>query len=126
MSNNKEILFKDLSYKVIGACFKVHTQLGSCLPEHVYNRALELEFQQLDILCTSQEQFPVHYNDQHVGIFYTDLIIDNKIILELKVDNGLTIHHQAQLFAYIRITGLHVGYLVNFGLKSLVFKRLVL
>jgi GxxExxY protein len=126
MSNKKEILFKDLSYKIIGACFKVHSRLGSCLPEHVYQRALELEFAELGIPYTSQQQLPVHYRDQHIGHFFSDLIVDNKIILELKVDDRFTIHHQAQLFTYLRVAGLHVGYLVNFGLKSLAFKRLIL
>ena len=126
MTFHKGFLFKELSYKVIGACFKVHSALGCALPEHCYNRALVYEFERLGIPCSNQVHFPVLYNDLDVGVFYTDLIIDSKIILELKSADKLISNHFAQLFTYLRVTKLKVGYLVNFGTRSLQYKRLIL
>lgn len=122
----KEFMYKDLSYKIIGAAFKVHRALGSHLPEHTYEGALIIEFNMLNITCVRQQQWEVHYNDLHVGHFFTDIVVDNKVILELKSDERLTSNHEAQLFTYLRCSGLKVGYLLNFGYKSLQFKRLIL
>jgi GxxExxY protein len=113
MTNNKEYLFKELSYKVIGACFRVHSALGCALPEHCYQRALVHEFELLGIPCSSEEHFPVYYKELGVGLFYSDLIIDNKIILELKSSDKLIANHFAQLLTYLRVTKLKVGYLVS-------------
>jgi len=123
---NKEFLFKDLSFTIIGASFKIHRALGSHLPEHVYEHALLIELRRLGIYCTEQQHFDIHYDGQHVGHFYTDIIVDQKVILELKSDDKLTTNHESQLFTYMRTTGLHVGYLINFGTKSVQFKRLIL
>ena len=126
MSNNYEIYYKELSYKVIGACFTVHSRLGPGLPEHCYKHALVLEFQGLHIPCSQESKFAVNYNDEHVGFFFTDLIIDNKIVLELKVDDKITQHHLSQLHCYLHVTKLKLGYLINFGARRLQYKRLVL
>ena len=122
----KNILFKELSYTILGIAFKVHTKIGAALPEHVQHHALEQELTTSGIPFTSQECHQVYYNGSIVGHFYTDIIVDNKIILELKSDECFTQGHHSQLFTYLRVTGLHVGYLLNFGTKSLSFKRLVL
>ena len=122
----KNILFKELSYTILGIAFKVHTKIGAALPEHVYHHALEQELTASGIPFTSQECHQVYYNGSNVGHFFTDIIVDNKIILELKSDECFTQGHHSQLFTYLRVTGLHVGYLLNFGTKSLCFKRLIL
>ena len=79
----KEIYYKELSYQIIGAAFTVHRKLGSALPEHCYQRALQYEFHYNHVPFTSQQKFEVHYDNDYCGHFLTDLIIDNKIILEL-------------------------------------------
>jgi GxxExxY protein len=126
MSNNKEILFKELSYQVIGIAFKIHTKLGSALPEHCYHHAFEHELALMGIPFTTQQVHQVYYDNNNVGHFFSDLVIDNKIILELKSDASITSNHVAQLFTYLRVTRLKVGYIINFGYKSLQFKRLIL
>jgi len=123
---NKDFMFKELSFSIIGASFKVHSKLGSHLPEHVYEHSLVLELTKLGIKTTEQQRFDVSYDGQRVGQFFTDIVVDDKIILELKSDERLTVNHESQLFTYLRTTGLHIGYLLNFGNKSLQFKRLVL
>ena len=122
----KNILFKELSDTIIGIAFKVHTKIGSALPEHCYHHALEQEMLAHSIPYTSQQCHQVYYNGSNVGHFFSDIIVDNKIILELKSSDCITQGYIAQLFTYLRISGLRVGYLLNFGTKSLGFKRLVL
>jgi GxxExxY protein len=122
----KDFIFKELSYSIIGAAFRVHSSLGSHLPEHCYEHALVIEFARLGVPCVEQKKFEIYYNGQHCGHFFTDIVVDNRIILELKSDERLTANHESQLFTYLRSSGLRVGYLLNFGYKSLQFKRLIL
>ena len=112
MTNN--FLYHDLSHQIIGCAFKVQSALGSHLPEHCYEHALILELNKSGIPCVEQQRFEVYYNDAHVGHFFTDVIVDNKIVLELKSDERLTTNHESQLFTYPRVTKLKVGYLLNF------------
>ena len=126
MNNNTNILFKDLSYTIIGIAFKVHSKLGCALPEYCYSRALVHEFIKQDIPHTHQKRHDVNYDCEYVGHFFTDLIIDDKIILELKSDLKITPNHYAQLFTYLRTTHFKVGYIINFGSRHLQFKRLIL
>lgn len=123
---SKEIIFKQLSFDTIGVCLHVHSVLGPGLPEICYNKALLSEFSSRGIACSYQESFDVSYKGIHVGFFRTDLVVDNKIIVELKVAERITVNHESQLFTYLKTTGLKVGYVVNFGLKKLEFKRLVM
>ena len=125
MTNNN-ILYRDLSYQIIGLAFKVHAKIGSALPEHIYHHSLEQELLASGIPYTSQERHDVYYNHEQIGHFFSDIIVDSKIILELKSDETITQGHLSQLFTYLRVTGYRVGYLLNFGTKSLSFKRLIL
>ena len=120
------IYHKELSDIIIGTAFRVHTKLGSGLPEACYERALLHDFFMQDILAVRQQKFDVHYDNELVGHFYTDIVVENKIILELKSDERITDNHISQLMTYLRVTNYKVGYLLNFGARSLIFKRLIL
>ena len=120
-----KLLYADLSHKVIGLCFKVHSGLGCGLPEYLYHRALMREFVFTDLLCTSEELCDVDYLGETLGVFRTDIIVENKIILELKSVDKLTPSFESQLLTYMTVTGLKVGFLINFGVKSLKFKRFI-
>ena len=124
--NNKEILFKELSYHIIGAAFKVHSTLGCGFHESCYAQALSLEFLSLNIPYTQQERFDVYYFNNFCGYLLTDMIVDHSIILELKSAETITSSHIAQLLSYLRATKLKVGYILNFGSRSLGFKRIIL
>lgn len=126
MKNNNNILFKDLSYKIIGIAFKIHRLLGPGLPEHCHEHALSIELFNLNIPTTFQQHHELFYNNDYVGHFFTDIIVDNKIILELKSDNSITSSHISQLITYLKATRLKVGYVVNFGSLHLQFKRVIL
>ena len=123
---DKDILFKELSYHIIGAAFTVHRVMGCGFPESCYDHALTIELRRLAIPFTQQERFDVYYQEEHCGFLVTDFIIDRKIILELKSCEAITPSHLAQLFSYLRATKLKVGYVLNFGSRSLGFKRLIL
>ena len=120
------ILFRELSYQVIGASFTVLTRLGCSLPESCYEQALMLEFARLGIPAVHQQYFDVYYDGARVGHMYLDIIVDNSIVLELKSADRIISLHESQLLTYLRVSKLRVGYIVNFGYKSLQFRRMVL
>jgi GxxExxY protein len=124
--HTKDILYKDLSYTIIGTAMEVHRKLGCALPEQIYNKALALEFTKLGIPCDRERYYKVAYDQEMLGKFFVDLLIDNKIILELKSDERITLNHESQLFTYLHISGIRVGYVLNFGVRKLQFKRLIL
>ena len=124
--NNKDFLYKELSFAIIGASFTIHRAMGPGFPESCYGHALSIELQRLGIPFTQQESFDVYYHDELCGHLITDFIIERKIILELKSSDAISSNHIAQLLSYLRATRLKVGYVINFGAKSVQFKRLIL
>ena len=125
MSNNN-ILYKELSYIIVGAAFTVHRSMRCGFPESCYQHALSIELKRLGLSFTQQESFDVYYLDELCGHLITDMIVDSKILLELKSSESITPSHVAQLFSYLRATRLKVGYILNFGSRSLQFQRLIL
>jgi GxxExxY protein len=123
----KQILFKDLSDTIIGIAFKVHAKLGSYLPELVYERSMIIELNKQNIPAVHQQRYEVCYDtDEPVGHFYADIVVDNKIILELKSSDKITTNHFAQLYTYLRVSKIKLGYIINFGTRHMQFKRLIL
>lgn len=119
-----EILFSALSYAIIGAAMEVHRILGPGFLEAVYQAALEHELTLRGIPFEHQKQLPVVYKDQLIGVYIADLVIDGKVILELKAVSRLTPAHEAQAHHYLTATGLHLAILLNFGAESLQQKRI--
>ena len=113
----------DLTKQIIGAGMSVHRALGPGLDEKIYANApsLELAAQSLDF--TRQQQFPVFYRDKIVGRLITDLIVENKVVVEAKVASTISDLHTAQTLGYPSITGLQIGLILNFQSASLAFKR---
>jgi GxxExxY protein len=126
MSTNSNILYRELSHTIIGIAMRVHTKLGAGLPEICYSRSMALEFDAHDIPYSREFKVIVSYNDEPVGHLIPDIVVDSKIILEFKSDNAIYPHHISQLFSYLHATKLRVGYVLNFGYKSLQFKRLII
>ena len=120
-----EILFKELSFAVIGAAMEVHKVLGPGFLESVYQLALEKELGLRSIPFQHQVELPVSYKETLVGIFKADLIIDNKIIIEIKGRSRLNAAHEAQALHYLAATGLQLAILINFGMSSLEYRRVV-
>lgn len=120
-----EIIFKELSYDVVGAAMEVHRILGPGFLEAVYEEALAHELALRGIPFQKQQRLPLLYKRRIVGDYVADLVIDDKIIVELKAVSRLTRVHEAQAHNYLAATGLSLALLLNFGEASLRQKRIV-
>ena len=121
-----EILFKEESYKIIGACMKVHRELGSGFLEAVYEEALKKEFMNLNIPFESQVKLNIFYNGEQLDKYYkADFICYDEIVLEVKSVSQISNAFYSQLKNYLTATNKRLGILVNFGEASLVYKRIL-
>ena len=120
-----DILFKELSYAVVGAAMEVHRLLGPGFLEAVYQAALAHELALRNIRFEQLKRLPVTYKGVSVGEYVADFVIEGKIILELKAVSTLHPRHEAQAINYLAATGLRLVILLNFGADSLQHKRLV-
>ena len=121
----KNILNKDLSDKIIGAALNVYNILGRGFLEKVYENALCLELKRSNIPYECQKQIKVLYRKQMVGDYISDIVVDNKIILEVKATLETPGYHEAQILNYLKASGLQVGLILNFS-RSVEVKRMVL
>ena len=121
-----EIIFKNESYNVIGACMAVHRELGCGFLEAIYQEALAYEFQLRNIPYVREKQLNVFYKGYFLDKKYqADFICYGSIIIELKAIQALTFLHDSQLINYLKATKMQLGILVNFGQRSLETKRVV-
>lgn len=117
----------ELTYGIIGAAMKVHSTLKYGFLESVYQEALEIELNKLDIPYEREVEIPVYYEGIKLDTkFRADFICYNKIIVELKAIKQLTNIEEAQLINYLKATNYKIGLLINFGEKSLKYKRFIL
>jgi len=123
-----DLLYRDDAYRLIGACLAVHKDKGHGFVEAIYQDALEIELELSGIPFERQRNFSIHYRDRPLKHTYTpDLIGFDKIIIELKAAKALNDEHRAQLLNYLKITGLQLGLLVNFGsYPRLEWERIIL
>jgi GxxExxY protein len=113
----------DLAGQVIGLAMKVHRTLGPGFLESVYQKALLYELAKAGFKVASDQLIQVHYEGVIVGDFKADLIVNDELIVELKAVSGLIVEHEVQLVNYLTATGKDLGLLVNFGGRSLEFKK---
>ena len=116
--------YRPLNEKIIKAFFNVHNTLGPGFLERVYHNALLIELKKLGLKADSEKRFPVPYDNEEVGEYYPDIVVEEKVVVELKASKGLNNDNKAQLIAQLRTTKLLIGFLTNFGLAELEFKRL--
>ncbi len=109
---------------VIGAFFEVYNKLGYGFLEKVYENAMMMELMKRGLSAKSQQPISVFYDEKEVGNYFADIVVDDKVILELKAAEGLREEHEAQLINYLRATDIEVGLLMNFG-KTPQFKKKV-
>lgn len=120
-----EILYKELSFLIIGAAMEVHRILGPGYLEAVYQAALAHELMQRGIPFEQFKRLPVTYKGMLVGDYIADFVVDGKIILEIKAVSEFHPKHEAQAINYLTATKLRLAILLNFGADSLQYKRLV-
>ncbi len=121
-----DVVYKELSYEIMTAVFEVHNILGAGFLEKVYERALLQELTLRGLRVDAQKQIRVFYKDMDIGAYVADLVINGKILLELKAVESLSNLHKAQVLNYLKATGLKLGLLINFGKERVEYKRLVL
>jgi len=120
MSNYK---YGEITEKIIGASFRVHGALKNGFQEVIYQRALELEFKQVNLGYLREFEMPVYYLDQQIGTRRVDFLVEEKISVELKAIIKLEDVHIAQAMNYLEAYNLEIGLLINFGAKKLEFHR---
>ena len=113
---------KELTERIIACAFKVHQGLGAGFLEKVYENAMLIELQKCGIRVRQQTPIAVTYENQHVGEYFADLLVEDKVICELKAAQMLMPEHEMQLVNYLAATGINTGLLLNFG-KSVAVKR---
>jgi len=116
---------KELTAKIIDCAYKVHRELGFGFLESVYQNALVIELTKADLKVEQEKRIQVYYGTQVVGDFVADILVEEKVILELKSVNQVHPAHEAQLINYLKATGMEVGLLINFG-EQVEIKRKVL
>ncbi len=123
MGTDKDGLYKDLTYKIIGALYEVHNKLGPSHKENIYHKAVAVEFRDRKIKFEEEKALAVNYKDQKIGSYRPDFIIDNKVILEIKAVPLITKAMLNQAFYYIKGTSYELVLLANFGTPKLTIRR---
>jgi len=112
-----------LIQKIISASFIVHNQLGSGFLEKIYEKALAIELRKQNIDFQTQYPIDVYYDDLKIGDYFADLFVDNRLVVELKAVEILSVAHEKQLINYLSATKTDDGLLINFGATSVQVKR---
>jgi len=113
----------ELTKKIIGCTYKVYNKLGFGFLESVYEKSLLFELQREGLQAKTQEPIKVYYEDMIVGDFIADIIVNNKVLVELKSVKKLNKAHEVQLVNYLTATKIDIGLLINFGEERVEIKR---
>lgn len=114
---------EDLTRRIIAAAMKVHSALGNGFQEVIYQRALEIEFPYHNLTFEREKEMSIHYRGHEIGTRRVDFFVENLIMVELKAVIQLEDAHLAQAMNYLEAYKMEIGLLINFGTKSLQFKR---
>ena len=124
-TGEKDFSLQPVTQHLIGAAFEVHNILGFGFLEKVYQRALQVELQLRGVKVELEPKIQVQFKGVIVGDYAADLLVEGKIIVELKTDATYQSLHEAQLLNELRGTGIKLGYLINFGREKVEYKRMV-
>ena len=125
-TNENKILYKDLSYKIVGLAMQVHNKPGFGFSEKVYENSTMILFRREGIQAKQQTPITVYFEGEVVGDYYADILVEDKIILELKSAEEIADAHRSQVLNYLKATGLQLAIILNFGKEGLEYERLVL
>ena len=124
MTNNS-YRYSDVTGRIIGVAMKVHTTLGNGFQEVIYQRALAIELGTQGLVFQRELEMPIFYAGEQIGTRRVDFLVEDKVLVELKAVSVLEDVHLAQAINYLEAYRLEVGLLLNFGAKSLEFRRLI-
>ena len=115
--------YREITKRIIKAFYKVHDTLGPGFLEEAYHKALLIELRKQFHDVESEKSFPVLYDEQRVSEYVPDILVEHKVIIEVKAVKELNENHKAQIISQLRVSGILIGFLVNFARKELEFKR---
>ena len=124
-NKNAASQFNDCTSKIIGSAMRVHSALGNGFQEVIYQRALEIEMSLEGLGFVREMEMPIFYREEHIGTRRVDFFVEGEIMVELKAIIELEDVHLAQAINYLEAYNIKTGLLINFGSKSLQFKRLL-
>ena len=122
-TDHNDSKYKELTEKIIGIFYKVYNNLGYGFLEKVYENAIMIEFKKENISAVSQYAIKVFYQDEIVGEYFADILVNRKVIVEIKASKSLAIENEAQLLNYLKATDIEVGLLLNFGPKPEIKRK---
>ena len=121
----EEFKYSELTSRIIGAAMEVHGTLGNGFQEVIYQRALSIEMDSRKIGHVRELEMPLHYKNHHLGSRRVDFFVEDKVMVEIKAVIQLEDVHLAQAINYLEAYGMEIGLLINFGSRSLQFKRVM-
>jgi GxxExxY protein len=124
-TNNSKLIYPDLSYKIVGVLFKVHSKLGNKYQEKYYQRAVALEFKKQKINFKKEVMVDLIYNNDKIGKYFLDFLVEDKIILEIKTTDRFRITDYKQVSSYLKSKNTKLGILANFRSEMLTYKRIL-
>jgi len=124
--NKTNIIYPELSYEIMGAIFEVHKTLGPGFLEAVYGKALIEELSNRGMKVETQKTINLTYKDKKIGTHRLDMVVEDKIVIELKTVERFSVHHGAQLTSYLKASGYKLGILVNLSKSKFEYQRIVI
>ena len=121
----KEYKYSDMTRKIIGAAMKVHSTLGNGFQEVIYQRALAIEMAEQGLAFQRELEMQIYYRGKEIGTRRVDFLVEDKVMVELKAVSVMEDVHLAQAINYLEAYGLEIGLLINFGAKSLGYRRVI-
>ena len=121
----QEYKYSDITGRIIGAAMKVHSTLGNGFQEVIYQRALAIEIAEQGLTFQRELEMQIYYRGQEIGTRRVDFLVEDKVMVELKAKTMLEDVHLAQAINYLEAYALEIGLLINFGAKSLEYRRVI-
>ncbi|MDQ2746703.1 MAG: GxxExxY protein [Acidobacteriota bacterium] len=119
------MIHEEITGKILEACFEVSSELGIGYLESVYEKSLLIALRQKGLKAENQIPLQVKFRGQNVGEYFVDILVEEKVLIELKVASGLSKENFAQTINYLKATDLDVGLLVNFGTPKIEYRRFI-
>lgn len=116
-------LYEEETYKIRGACFRIWKELGGGFKEKIIENALKIELEEEGFGVDAQKRIPIYYKDKKIGVYVPDMVINGKILIELKSKTFITTEDQRQFWLYLKATDYKLGLLINFGPDKLIINR---
>lgn len=118
------MLYEDITAKILEAAFEISSELGIGFLESVYRNALVIALHEKGLFAECEVPMRVKFRDQVIGVFSADMLVNHVILVELKAVGGLLPEHKSQVINYLKVSGLEIGLLINFGRSRVEYHRL--